>query len=493
MEVVKLAVDILQIAKKIFDVVEEVQHFKNRSRRLKHRIENLTPAIEKLASSEQAVPENARTPDGLKLFSKSLGQVLQLLIKIRDFIKSLDKWTFINKLLYKDRIGNQFDEYNDQLDCLAQAIHFSLAVENREIMYQFKNDKTDQDKDESDLIGEFQKGKEQILEQVARIAQGQEEVMKELHKIIAQRPALPTVFPTRQLMTTSDEDQRIKAELREIDPEQLESMSVMCTSRFGKIYKATYKQETVAVKSFSVSIDDSVKKVLLREAKNLLYLNSSYIVRLWGVCTRTDRCLLVFEYMEKGNLRDVLDEHGRDWTELPWARRIQMALDGALGLYRMHNSEPRPLMHQDLASDVFLVNASWGVKLSDVGFAETRTTIEKHSKPLRTNRTTLNYISPERLANINLRPTAHTDIYSYGIVMWEIATGSRPYEGYTDQQIEDFVLEKKDKLALPDDCLDGFKALIDQCRSVDPLTRPTSGEIVAKLQELRASLEQTWC
>ena len=70
--------------------------------------------------------------------------------------------------------------------------------------------------------------------------------------------------------------------------------------------------------------------------------------------------MIVMEYMERGNLRHVLDT--TDASLLPIHRRIQMALDGALGLYRIHNMD-RAMVHRDLASHRFLVNAKWEVKV----------------------------------------------------------------------------------------------------------------------------------
>ena len=71
--------------------------------------------------------------------------------------------------------------------------------------------------------------------------------------------------------------------------------------------------------------------------------------------------MIVMEYMERGNLRHVLDT--TDASLLPIHRRIQMALDGALGLYCIHHMD-RAMLHLDLSSHRFLVNAKWEVKVN---------------------------------------------------------------------------------------------------------------------------------
>ena len=71
--------------------------------------------------------------------------------------------------------------------------------------------------------------------------------------------------------------------------------------------------------------------------------------------------MIVFEYMNEGTLRQFLD-HAKSNEEFTWSRRIQMALGGALGLYRIHSIEP-PMLHCAIGSDKFLVNSNWEIKV----------------------------------------------------------------------------------------------------------------------------------
>ncbi|XP_038060335.1 mixed lineage kinase domain-like protein [Patiria miniata] len=501
MEVVSLAQLIVSTVKKIYERIEEVKHFKNRHRSLKIRINDLMPAIEKLASSEQHVPDHARAPDGLKLFSKPLGGILQLFKRIHDFLGSLDNHRFpdLYKLLYAGRIGRDFDEYSEELQSKSSALHLCLGTENREVSYpcfnasRLEDDKADQEEDERDLIGAYHAGSEKMQDDISKLAEGQEEMKKMLENL----KVLPTT--SSENPRAISKHQRVEAGLQQINPDQLGDKSDLRTGRFGENYSAMYMRERVAVKSFSTCNDKSVKEDLLREANNLLRLNSSYVVRLLGVWTKKDPYLLVFEYMAKGCLREVLDSVDKDGTNmkiLPWERRVQMALDGALGLCRMHNTEPS-IMHRDVTSDVFLVDNNWKMKISGVGFAATQKSIRRSMQGVGEKKQkagqTVNYISPERWVNVDYEPDKPIDIYSYGIVMWEIASGSKPYEGLDGSQIREFVLQKKNKLPLPKACPGEFKKLIDDCRQFDPENRPIAGDIVDRLQKLRSSLEETWC
>ena len=73
--------------------------------------------------------------------------------------------------------------------------------------------------------------------------------------------------------------------------------------------------------------------------------------------------MIVFEYMNKGTLRQFLDHmKANNFADFPWKRRIHMALGGALGLYRIHNMQP-PMLHCAIGSDKFLVNSNWEIKV----------------------------------------------------------------------------------------------------------------------------------
>ncbi|XP_033632972.1 mixed lineage kinase domain-like protein [Asterias rubens] len=101
------------------------------------------------------------------------------------------------------------------------------------------------------------------------------------------------------------------------------------------------------------------------------------------------------------------------------------------------------------------------------------------------------YISPERTGHGLRDIDAPMEVYSYGIIMWEIATGLRPYEGKDSEEIKEFVRQEK-KLPFPSTVTnEGLKELIDKCRSFRPLDRPTSSEMVDTLQGLRSAIEKS--
>ncbi|XP_071793548.1 mixed lineage kinase domain-like protein [Asterias amurensis] len=470
MEFVEPASMVLTVIIEIHNIVSKVQSFKHRSQTLAKRITSLEPAINRLVNSENnaIVGSVARDEQGLKLFSQALGDLLKLVQGIQDFLGTLTEKSFLRKLRYATKIGNQFDEFSGQLDALVKDIHFILHMEMREVSFdRLKEDREDHDKDLQHLLD--------ITEKLEDLQLGQEVMTAKINEIKRELSAKPgNCF-----------DHGLDGGPKEIDLSRLENRELLTEGFTGTVYKASYMKETVALKVFPEGANLN-KGVLLQEVKNLIRLRSIHVVRIWGVST-TIEPMIVMEYMERGNLRHVLDT--TDASLLPCHKRIQMALDGALGLYCIHHMD-RAMLHLDLSSHRFLVNAKWEVKISDVGMAKTYTSIRKQSK-LKRPTSNMNYVSPEHIKDVNLAPNEPMEVYSYGIIMWEIATGLRPYEGEKDTEVMTFV-KQEGKLPFPSFVTnDGLKGLIDKCRSFRPLDRPTSSEIVDTLKGLRSALEKS--
>ena len=155
MEFVEPASMVLTVIIEIHNIVSKVRSFKHRSQTLAKRITILEPAIKRLVNSEnnEIVGSVARDEQGLKLFSQALGDLLKLVQGIQDFLGTLTEKSFLRKLRYANKIGNQFDEFSGQLDALVKDIHFILHMEMREVSFdRLKEDREDHDKDLQHLL-----------------------------------------------------------------------------------------------------------------------------------------------------------------------------------------------------------------------------------------------------------------------------------------------------------------------------------------------------
>ncbi|CAF4214109.1 unnamed protein product, partial [Rotaria sordida] len=156
------------------------------------------------------------------------------------------------------------------------------------------------------------------------------------------------------------------------------------------------------------------------------------IVSFYGACTETGKYALVMEYMSLGSLYKILHE---DNLVLTWPERLSIAFQAASGINCLHQL-PEPVLHRDIKSLNFLVERAYEgytVKMCDFGLARTRneTTRQTTSNPPLV--CTLQWTAPEIL---RLRHhTDKSDIYSLGVVFWELATHEIPYDGHQNSVI----------------------------------------------------------
>lgn len=192
----------------------------------------------------------------------------------------------------------------------------------------------------------------------------------------------------------------------------------------------------VAIKTMKNSASDSDKHEFLREFEIMKLTNSlnhDNITKLLGSVTKSHPCMMVLELMPNGNLRSFLratrsqdvyyNLHGNS-SCLSERQLLQFALDIANGMEGIADLQ---LLHRDLAARNILLDANLTCKISDFGFAK-----DILNKPVYKSKSVLHRARPIRwLAPESVLLFKHSilsDVWSYGIVLWEIVTlGNLPY------------------------------------------------------------------
>ncbi|XP_026570185.1 mixed lineage kinase domain-like protein [Pseudonaja textilis] len=241
-------------------------------------------------------------------------------------------------------------------------------------------------------------------------------------------------------------------EITEINKDFLTKMTFLLEMRDHILYKGEYYKTPVVVKVFKNPLTTNTKKVreiFEEEIRTLKRLESSYIVRLYGICID-----------ESGKL------FGLAWD---WEKRL-------------HQTGDKCQLHRCINSSKFLVAKGYCVKLSGFKLDQTESSISRKSKDkVRREVSSLAYICPEGLASLDHPYNLASEIYSFGIVLWEIATGKLPFTGCNSQEIYKKVYEQKVQEPLGEDCPSYLRTIINQCRSYNPCKRPTTEEIVNQL------------
>jgi serine/threonine protein kinase/tetratricopeptide (TPR) repeat protein len=241
---------------------------------------------------------------------------------------------------------------------------------------------------------------------------------------------------------------------------------------FGEVFKGVWRREPVAIKRLLISnLSSDVEKDFIHEAGIMARMRSDYIVFLKGIVLDSQPYCLVMSWMPNGSLYEVLHSD----TALPWTMRKRIAEDISKGLSFLHYEN---IIHRDVKSLNVLLDEHMRAKLSDFGLSKVK--VETKSKTAygqETAKGSIRWMAPE-LFGLRPRYSLKSDIYAYGMVVWELVTRKIPYEDVTsDAEIRDGVRggERED---IPSRCPTAFEKLIKWCWGQEPNARPTADEIV---------------
>ncbi|KAI7845286.1 hypothetical protein COHA_001129 [Chlorella ohadii] len=325
--------------------------------------------------------------------------------------------------------------------------------------------------------------------------------------------------------------------------EDLEMQLVIGEGSYGKVYKAKLHETLVAVKvlldydmalqaahrNALHTITDPIAASLQQECGLMARLRHPNIVQFMGVSTCPPA--MVTEFCSRGSLYDVLKAARVSSPRQPpltWPRRLSMALDAAKGMLYLHM---RGVLHRDLKSANLLVEATWRVKVADFNLSKILGTDSSGPEvPLKRRHgccwpssagkqkeaasissagsgcATPSPIVSGTLSNLNPRwlapevmsgqaATSASDVFSWGVVMWELLTLKVPWEGIPrwpllNMRMDGLRLEvpPREQLPGPDTTsfggLDDYITLMQRCLAEHPEQRPGFEEVIHELRSL---------
>lgn len=259
----------------------------------------------------------------------------------------------------------------------------------------------------------------------------------------------------------------------------------------GVVYRAvdTKLNRPVAIKVLSQELADAdARRRFQREAQMASSLNHPHIVTVYDAGEREGRQYLVTELVDGGTLLDWAK------SEKPtWRRIVDLLVGVADGLVAAHGAG---ILHRDIKPANILITKSGYAKLADFGLAKladgiqgdvTRTVTEGHTR-LGTVIGTIAYMSPEQASGKQL--DVRSDIFSFGVVLYELLAGRRPFSGSTDLEVLQKVIH--DSAAPLDESIPvGLRMLVEKALEKDPAERyQTMREVVVDLRRLAKQAAQ---
>ncbi|GAB1604218.1 hypothetical protein Ahia01_000703100 [Argonauta hians] len=300
----------------------------------------------------------------------------------------------------------------------------------------------------------------------------------------------------------------------QLDPKHIHLIDVIGEGEFGKVMRATFCSytlqkhcRTVAVKMLKANASQGDKKMLSTEISALKRIPShKHIVSLVGFYTCDGNPVLVMEYCPFGDLQNYLRCFRK---KIPLSFTVTRNQDCHKGVKATSNIckvmppitnltllsfinqiaigmeylSSHRIIHRDLAARNVLVFSHYLVKLSDFGLA--KDIYKKNQYELKDNqKVPFRWMSIEALKYRIF--TVKSDVWSFGIVMWEITSlGSSPYAGLCGPEICAY-LEEGYRLDIPKNCSPKLYSIMAQCWHTDAAKRPTFTEIRKSIEKLKS-------
>ncbi|XP_051775325.1 mitogen-activated protein kinase kinase kinase 21 isoform X1 [Erpetoichthys calabaricus] len=256
---------------------------------------------------------------------------------------------------------------------------------------------------------------------------------------------------------------------------------------FGKVYKGTWREQEVAVKAARQDPDEDITATaesVRQEAKLFSMLRHPNIIKLEGVCLTEPNLCLVMEYARGGTLnRALAGRRIQPHILVDWAVQI------ARGMQYLHEEAVVPIIHRDLKSSNILLletieNDDIGkktLKITDFGLAR-----EWHKTTKMSAAGTYSWMAPEVIKSSLF--SKGSDVWSYGVLLWELLTGEVPYRGIDGLAVAYGVAVNKLTLPIPSTCPEQFAKLMEECWDQDPHIRPSFSTILEQLTAIEEAV-----
>ncbi|KRX77733.1 Mitogen-activated protein kinase kinase kinase 12 [Trichinella sp. T6] len=274
---------------------------------------------------------------------------------------------------------------------------------------------------------------------------------------------------TAAAVGSKNNKQQSAADDWEVPFESITDLQWLGAGSQGAVFLGRFNGESVAVKK--------LQRIGETNIRHLRHLSHPNVIKFRGVCTQAPCYCIIMEYCSQGQLYELL-RSGKQLSPkltLDWAKQI------ASGMHYLHQQK---IIHRDLKSPNVLVTNEDLLKISDFGTS-------RHWTQANSTRMTFcgtaSWMAPEVIRN---EPCSDkVDVWSYGIVLWELLTCEVPYQDVDPTAVMWGVGSHSLQLPIPHSTPEGLQLLLKQCWSAKPRNRPSFRHILTHLDIAQAELQ----
>ena len=267
---------------------------------------------------------------------------------------------------------------------------------------------------------------------------------------------------------------------------------------FGRVFKARapgiqrgdfVPQEFVAVKTLKEEAESGTLEDFCKEVKVCVQFEHINIIRLLGVCTTSTNKCMIFEFMDLGNLGELLrlsDPENPAYPETKSEKKLitpnlflPITIQIANGLAYLAE---RKFVHRDIAGRNCLVDNNFTVKIADFGMSREVSGMDYYRIGNSKACLPLRWMPPEAL--LYGKFTLKSDVWSYGILMWEVYSyGRQPHGGASNYEVIDRI-KAGQLLECPARCPASIFHIMKSCWLQSPAKRPSVQTVLSQLNQL---------
>ncbi|XP_040182701.1 ephrin type-A receptor 2 [Rana temporaria] len=281
--------------------------------------------------------------------------------------------------------------------------------------------------------------------------------------------------------TYEDPNKAVLKFTTEIPPNAVTRQKVIGAGEFGEVYKGNLKlpgkkEIPVAIKTLKAGYTEKQRIDFLSEASIMGQFCHHNIIRLEGVVSRYKPMMIITEHMENGALDKFLKDNDGEFSPIQLVGMLRGIAAGMKYLSEMN------YVHRDLAARNILVNSQLVCKVSDFGLSRVLEDDPEATYTTSGGKIPIRWTAPEAISYRKF--TSASDVWSYGIVMWEVMSyGERPYWEMSNQEVMKAINEGF-RLPAPMECPSAIYQLMMQCWQQERNRRPKFPDIVSILDKL---------
>lgn len=428
----------------------------NKCQTLANRILTLKGPLQRLQSNPKMGCGKTRT---------SLRNLMTVLSRAVSLINEFGNENWLQKVINEGTAKESFDQVNTDLVACIQALQLELDIESF----------TDRNRDREDDLAD----RAQIQELLKGLHDKQDRVIELLGDVNV-GAALNSIRERLDNMNLSGPQAQAQAGgvLTEIAYSEVDCQEKIGAGGFGDVYKGIFRGTEVAIKKvLADKLSKDAVEELTKEAEIMSGLRHPNVVLFMGFCRPPDCCLL-FEYIRRGSLYDLLYRERRKFSMHEVCR---IHIDIACGMAYLHGAG---VVHRDLKPANILVDEHFRAKIADFGLSK----VKQETMTLRSRVGTPQYMAPELLSPDHLPHNEKVDVYSFGILLVEVLNNEQPFSGKDPIQVAMAVLMQGLRPEIPKSAPEGLTTLIQDSWAAAAPSRPNFDEILARLRRLFETL-----